>query len=112
MTPPPAAPAPVAIRRATPADIEPCAQICYEAFAAVNAQHNFPPDFPGPDVAKQVMAMMFAHPGFYCVLAEQNGRIIGSNCLDERTSIAGVGPITVGPMSQNVGARRQPSLAV
>jgi len=112
MTASPAVPAPVALRRATPADIEPCAQICYEAFAAINAQHNVPPDFPGPEVARQVIAMMFAHPQFYCVLAEQNGRIIGSNCLDERTSIAGVGPITVDPRSQNVGAGRQLMLAV
>ena len=39
--------------------------------------------------------MMFSHPGFYGVVAESDGRIIGSNCLDERSPIAGVGPITV-----------------
>jgi hypothetical protein len=42
-------------------------------------------------------SMMFSHPGFYCVVAESEGRIVGSNCLDERSAIAGVGPITVEP---------------
>jgi predicted N-acetyltransferase YhbS len=106
------APSPLVIRRATAADVEACAQICYDAFTAINAQHNFPPDFPAPDVARHVMTMMFTHPGFYCVVAEQNGKVVGSNCLDERTPIAGVGPITVDPTAQNVGAGRQLMLAV
>ena len=46
------------------------------------------------------------------MVAEQNGAIIGSNCLDERTPIAGIGPITVSPSAQNVGAGRQLMLAV
>lgn len=45
--------------------------------------------------------MMFSHPGYYCVVAETDGRILGSNCLDERNSIAGIGPITVDPAAQN-----------
>lgn len=112
MTAFPAALLSVTIRRATAADVDACAKICYDAFTTINAQHNFPPDFPAPDVARRVLAMMVAHPGFYCVVAEQNGRIIGSNCLDERTPIAGVGPITVDPTSQNVGAGRQLMLAM
>ena len=106
------APSPLVIRRATAADVESCAQICYDAFTAINAQHNFPPDFPAPDVARHVMTMMFTHPGFYCLVAEQNGKVVGSNCLDERTPIAGVGPITVDPTAQNAGAGRQLMLAV
>ena len=96
----------VTIRRATAADLDACAQICYDAFTTINAEHNFPPDFPSPDVAKHVLSLMFSHPKFFCVVAEQNGKVIGSNCLDERDSVAGVGPITVAPSSQNVGAGR------
>jgi predicted N-acetyltransferase YhbS len=106
------APSAVMIRRATVADIDACAKICYDAFTTINAEHNFPPDFPSPDVAKYVIASMFSHPKFFCVVAEQNGKVIGSNCLDERDAIAGVGPITVGPSSQNVGAGRQLMAAV
>ena len=44
---------------------------------------------------------MIAHPKFYSVIAEVDGRIVGSNFLDERNAIAGVGPITVDPTVQN-----------
>ena len=44
---------------------------------------------------------MLANPKFYSVVAEIDGRIVGSNFLDERNSIAGVGPITVDPTVQN-----------
>ena len=44
--------------------------------------------------------MMFSHPGFYGVVAESDGRIIGSNCLDERSPIAGVRPITAHRMPE------------
>jgi N-acetylglutamate synthase-like GNAT family acetyltransferase len=50
--------------------------------------------------------MMFGHPGFYCVVAESSGQILGSNCLDERSAIAGVGPITIDPEVQNKGVGR------
>jgi hypothetical protein len=53
------------------------------------------------------MAMLLAHPRFYSVVAEAEGRVVGSNFLDERSCIAGLGPITVDPTVQNrgVGAR-------
>lgn len=59
-----------------------------------------------------LLTMMFTHPKFYCVVAEQNGRAIGSNCLDERGPISGVGPITVDPAVQNAGVGRQMMEAV
>jgi GNAT superfamily N-acetyltransferase len=66
-----------------------------------------PPDFPSPEIAVGVLSTMFSHPGFFCVVAEQYGNLIGSNCLDERTPIAGVGPITIDPAVQNRAAGRQ-----
>ena len=100
------------IRRAQPADIEACGRICYEAFTTLNNQHNFPPDFPSADAAIEVISTMFTHPGFFCLVAEQDGRIIGSNCMDERSSIAGIGPITVDSTAQNRSAGRQLMLAI
>ena len=96
----------VQIRRATAADADICGRICYEAFATINQQHNFPPDFPTPETGVGVMGMLFSHPGFYTVVAELDGRIVGSNGLDERSVIAGVGPITVDPTVQNHGIGR------
>ena len=55
---------------------------------------------------------MFSHPSFFCVVVEQKGKIIGSNCLDERTPIAGVGPITIDPGAQNRSMGRQLMQAV
>jgi GNAT superfamily N-acetyltransferase len=78
--------------------------ICFEAFAAINRQHNFAWSFP---VRKRPPAFCAcSQPSFYCVLAEAAGRIAGSNCLDERSVIAGVGPITVNPSIQNQGLGR------
>jgi Acetyltransferase (GNAT) family len=51
--------------------------------------------------------MMFSNPGFYCVVAEIEGRIVGSNCLDQRSMISGVGPITIEPDAQNLGIGRK-----
>lgn len=96
----------VVIRRANPDDAALCGQICYDAFCGINQGHNFPCDFPDPEVAVGVLKMMFSHPGFHCVVAEIEGRIAGSNCLDERSTIAGVGPITIDPHVQNRGAGR------
>src|SRR5262252_8117794 len=100
------------IRQAIPADAEICGRICFEAFGTLADYHKFPRDFPGPEVPIGVLSKIFSHPGFFCVVAEQEGKLIGSNCLDERTSIAGVGPITVDPQVQNRAVGRQLMLAV
>ncbi len=97
----------IIIRRAAPEDAPACGAICYQAFFDINSAHNFPPDLPSAEHAVGLLAMMFSHPGFYCVVAESEGRIIGSNCLDERSPIAGVGPITVVTDAQNAGAGRK-----
>jgi GNAT superfamily N-acetyltransferase len=94
------------IRQARPEDAAVCGQICYDAFLGITAAHNFPPYVPSKDVFVGSFSMMLSHPGFYCVAAEADGRIVGSNCMDERTPIAGIGPITVDPGTQNRGVGR------
>jgi GNAT superfamily N-acetyltransferase len=89
-----------------------CGRICFEAFEKLATRHGFPPDFPAPEIAIGVLSMMFSHPAFFCVVAEQDGKLFGSNCLDERTPIAGVGPITIDPAVQNRAAGRQLMQAV
>jgi predicted N-acetyltransferase YhbS len=97
---------PITIRPAMPADATAAGQICYDAFSALNRAHNFPPDFPHAEHAIGLLKTLFALRGFYCVVAEENGRILGSNCLDERSIINGIGPITVEPTTQNRGVGR------
>jgi predicted N-acetyltransferase YhbS len=91
----------ISIREGTPADAEMCGRICYNAFKTISEAHGFAPDFPAPEVAIDVLTRMLANPKFYSAVAEIDGRIVGSNFLDERNSIAGVGPITVDPTVQN-----------
>ncbi len=95
------------MRKAKPEDAPSCGQICYNAFSTLNQGHGFPCDFPAPEAAISVLSTMFSHPLFYCVVAEIGGRIVGSNCLDERSNVAGLGPITIDPQVQNRGAGRK-----
>jgi predicted N-acetyltransferase YhbS len=102
----------VVVRTATPEDAAICGQICYNAFSTINAAHGFPCDFPGPEASTGLLSMMFSSPHFYCVVAEGEGRILGSNVLDERSAIGGVGPITIDPGAQNLGVGRKLMQAV
>ena len=95
------------LRRATPDDAVACGHICFDAFGAINDAHGFPNDFPSAEVAAGLLGMLLQHPHFYGVVAERDGRIIGSNFLDERSAIAGLGPITVDPAVQNQGVGRR-----
>jgi predicted N-acetyltransferase YhbS len=102
----------VHIRPAQPDDAPACGKICYEAFHKINTEHGFPPEIPSADMAVGLLSMMFSHPGVYAVVAELDGRIVGSNCMDERSVIGGVGPITIDPAAQNGGIGRRLMQAV
>ena len=88
-------------------DADEAGRICYQAFRALADAHGFPADFPSAEVAAAVLSGLLSHPGFYSVVAERDGRILGTNFLDERGVIAGVGPVTVDPEAQGsrVGTR-------
>jgi GNAT superfamily N-acetyltransferase len=97
----------VAVRAIEPADVDECARIVYEAFGALHDYHRFPRDFPTLDAAAQLTSNFIAHPAIWGVVAEADGRIVGSNFLDERGPITGVGPITVDPTAQRHGIGRR-----
>jgi GNAT superfamily N-acetyltransferase len=102
----------IKIREAKDNDVTACGRICYEAFHTVATEHNFPPDFPNTEAGVATVAMMISHPGFHGVVAELDGKIAGSNFLDERSPISGVGPISVDPHIQNQGIGRRLMLEV
>jgi predicted N-acetyltransferase YhbS len=102
----------IVIRRASPGDAETCGRICFEAFKTLADEHHFPADFPAAEVAIGIFSVIFSHPRFFAIVAEQSGKIIGSNCLDERTPIAGLGPITIEPGTQNRNVGRRLMQAV
>jgi hypothetical protein len=99
------------LRPGTREDAIACGLIDFEAFKLISSQHNFPWDFPSIEIATGVVTMMLSNPGFYSVIAEMDGRVVGSNFLDERNSIAGIGPISVDPAVQNQTVGRQLMLA-
>jgi len=97
----------LAIRLAVPADAEACGRIIYGAFKEIADRHGFPPHFPTVELAIQRAKHCINHSSIYGVVAESEGQIIGSNFLDERDSIRGLGPVTVDPSVQVRGVGRR-----
>jgi predicted N-acetyltransferase YhbS len=102
----------VTLREAKPGDTEACARILFDAFGGLHDHHRFPRDFPELEAATGLMQVWIPHPSIWGVVAEMEGRIVGSNFLDERDPIRGVGPITVDPEGQNAGVGRKLMAAV
>jgi GNAT superfamily N-acetyltransferase len=91
----------VQLRPATNADAATLGTICFEAFAAMSDKHNFPRDFDSVEVSNGMMQFLTTTPGIYGVVAEANDQVVGSNFIDERSPIPGIGPITIDPKHQN-----------
>jgi predicted N-acetyltransferase YhbS len=89
------------IRPATAGDVPESGRICYDAFASIAARHGFAPDVASIEAATGLVSGLIAHPGFFSLVAECDGRIAGSGFLDERSVIAGVGHVTVAPDLQD-----------
>jgi GNAT superfamily N-acetyltransferase len=96
----------IRLRPIEPGDHEAAARIAYEAFAGIHDHHRFPRDFPTLDVARGLADAFSSHPAIWGVVAESGGRLVGSNFLDERGPVRGVGPITVDPHAQASGVGR------
>jgi predicted N-acetyltransferase YhbS len=97
----------VTLRPGCPEDAAALGQICYDAFGSISARHNHPSDFPSVEVATGLLYQQLSHPRFFSVIAEIDGRVVGSNFLDERCVIGGVGPITIDPAVQDGGIGRR-----
>ena len=95
------------LRPGTPADAERCGAVCFEAFGAIAARHGYPHDFPSIEIAMAFVATLLSNPHVYSVVAECDGRIVGSNFLDERAVVSAVGPITVDPEVQDGAVGRR-----
>ena len=103
---------PITIRPAETADAAVCGEIAYRAFQTLADHHSFPRPYPSAEVAVGLLSQLLVNPGFYGIVAEREGRIVGSNFVDERASIAGIGPITVDPEVEARGIGRSLMQAV
>jgi predicted N-acetyltransferase YhbS len=97
----------LAFRCGTANDLDACAAICQAAFAAIADRHAFPPDFPSVEPAAQLITSLLARDDIYSVVAEIDGRVVGSNFLWETAPVVGVGPITVDPAVQDRAVGRR-----
>ena len=64
----------VRLRPGSPADLEVCARICFEAFGDINRRHGFPPEMPAPEMTAGLMGLVLNSPHVYGVVAEKDGR--------------------------------------
>jgi GNAT superfamily N-acetyltransferase len=105
--PSPTSPAAIKLRPPVQDDSLRIGRIIYEAFKSIAEQRGFPPDFPSVDMTIGFAHMLVSHPAIYGVVAEVDGKVMGSNFLDERDAIRGVGPITVDPTAHAKGIGRK-----
>ena len=95
------------VRPPRPADADAIGSVIFRAFAGIADRHNFPRDFESAAFATHMAQSLIEHPGYWGVVAESNGRVVGSNFLDQRDEIGGVGPMTVLPEMQGKGIARR-----
>jgi len=97
----------IILRPATVDDAEACGTVCYDAFKSLAEKHGMPPGIPSAQIAGERFFGLLRNPGNYAVVAECEGRILGSNFIDERSAIAGIGPLTVAPDAPNLSLGRR-----
>lgn len=95
----------LSLRSGRAEDVAACASICFDAFAAINRQHGFPPDFTDPSHTAGLMEKMLPSEHVSSVIAERDGRIVGSAFL-WHGAVGGIGPVTVDPSAQAAGVGR------
>ena len=94
------------VREATPEDGDDCARIFYDAFESIATRHNLPIEPPSREFTRFMAEEMLANDGFVGLVADRGGEVLGSAFVDERTAIAGIGPVTIDPAAQDVGVGR------
>jgi GNAT superfamily N-acetyltransferase len=96
----------VIVRDAHPEDADRCGRIFYDAFDSIAARHNLPVEPTSPDFTRFMVGQMLANDGFIGLVAERADELLGSAFVDERSVIAGIGPVTVDPAAQDHGIGR------
>ena len=93
----------ITIRPAAASDTEACGRTIYEAFKCIADRHRFPPDFPTVEAGVQLATSFINDPAIFGVVAEYEGRVVGSNFLDERDPIRASGRLRLTPSSKSAG---------
>ena len=96
-----ATPQTVTLRAPLPTEVGALGQVCFDAFGAINTHHGFPSDMPSVEMATGLMRMILSLPHVEGIVAEKDGRTVGSVFLWPDGPVAGIGPVTVDPEVQN-----------
>ena len=97
---------PTIIREATREDADSCGRIFYDAFESIAARHNHPVEAGSGEFTRFLVGQMLENDGYAGLVAERDGQILGSAFIDERSAIAGIGPVSVDPGAQDAGVGR------
>jgi predicted N-acetyltransferase YhbS len=90
-------------------DIESCGKIGYEAHKTISSAHGYPSEQPSEEFGIELIRMLLGNPNSWGVLAERQGKILGSIFLHEfpPSPVAVIGPLTVHPNAEGGGIGRQ-----
>ena len=97
---------PTIIRAATPEDADSCGRIFYDAFESIATRHNHPVEAGSPEFTRFLVGQMLENRGYTGLVAERDGEVLGNAFIDERSLIAGIGPVSVDPGAQDAGVGR------
>src|SRR5260221_7040200 len=100
------------IRRMEERDVVRAGEVIVAAFSDVCTRHAFPPPFPVSEVGVGIARGYLHLEPQECFVAEEGGRVVGSGFLHLRGATAGIGPITVDPISQSKGVGKELMMTV
>jgi predicted N-acetyltransferase YhbS len=90
-------------------DVESCGKIGYEAHRTISSDHSYPSEQPSEEFGIGLIRMLLGNPNSWGVLAERQGKILGSIFLHEflPSPVAVIGPLTVHPTAEGGGIGRK-----
>jgi len=90
-------------------DAESCGKIGYEAHKAISLAHSYPCEQPSEEFGIELIKMLLGNPNSWGVLAETQGKILGSIFLHRfpPSPVAVIGPLTVHPSAEGGGIGRK-----
>jgi predicted N-acetyltransferase YhbS len=83
-------------------DAETCGKIGYQAHKAISSVHGYPCEQPSEEFGIDLIRMLLSNPNSWGVLAEREGKILGSIFLHKfpPSPVAVIGPLTVYPSAE------------
>jgi len=93
----------VTIREGRKGDDMDCGRIMCEAFTDLATRYYCRSDVPTVEMGVEFATAFIEDENVLFLVAEADGKIVGSNVLHKHNAVAGIGPITVEPVYQCLG---------